>query len=62
MDDAITPTGDPDGREDPPAVACDGVVIRYGNTLAVDRLTLTGRAGTVVALLGPNGAGKTTSG
>jgi len=61
VDDAITPTGDPDGREDPPAVACDGVVIRYGNTLAVDRLTLTGRAGTVVALLGPNGAGKTST-
>jgi ABC-2 type transport system ATP-binding protein len=42
-------------------VACDGVVIRYGDTLAVDRLTLTGRAGTVVALLGPNGAGKTST-
>ena len=61
MTDAITPTPGPIGREDPPAVACDGVVIRYGETLAVDRLTLTGRAGTVVALLGPNGAGKTST-
>ena len=61
MSDAIIPTGGPDGREDQPAVACDGVVIRYGETLAVDRLTLTGRAGTVVALLGPNGAGKTST-
>jgi ABC-2 type transport system ATP-binding protein len=42
-------------------VACDGVVIRYGETLAVDRLSLTGQAGTVVALLGPNGAGKTST-
>ena len=42
-------------------MACEGVVIRYGETLAVDRLTLTGSAGTVVALLGPNGAGKTST-
>jgi ABC-2 type transport system ATP-binding protein len=61
VDDAITPTATPVGPEGPPAVACDGVVIRYGETLAVDRLTLTGRAGEVVALLGPNGAGKTST-
>jgi ABC-type molybdenum transport system ATPase subunit/photorepair protein PhrA len=61
VDDAITPTAPRDGRGDLPAVACDGVVIRYGETVAVDRLTLAGRAGTVVALLGPNGAGKTST-
>ena len=44
-----------------PAVVCDGVVIRYGETVAVDRLSFTGRAGEVVALLGPNGAGKTST-
>ena len=44
-----------------PAVVCDGVVIRYGDTVAVDRLSFVGQAGQVVALLGPNGAGKTST-
>src|SRR4051794_37916955 len=34
---------------------------RYGNKLAVDRLTLTVAAGELFAFLGPNGAGKTTT-
>jgi ABC-2 type transport system ATP-binding protein len=42
-------------------VRCDEVVIRYRDTLAVDRLSFTGRAGQVVALLGRNGAGKTST-
>ena len=42
-------------------MVCDGVVIRYGTTVAVDRLSFEGRAGEVVALLGPNGAGKTST-
>ena len=46
---------------DAPAVACDEVVIRYGETLAVDRLSFIGRTGRVLALLGPNGAGKTST-
>ncbi len=61
MDDAIAPTVGSNGHGGQPAVSCDGVVIRYGETLAVDRLSLTGRAGSVVALLGPNGAGKTST-
>jgi ABC-2 type transport system ATP-binding protein len=44
-----------------PAVVCEDVVIRYGDTVAVDRLSLTGHAGEVLALLGPNGAGKTST-
>jgi ABC-2 type transport system ATP-binding protein len=44
-----------------PAVVCDGVVIRYGDTVAVDHLSFEGLAGEVVALLGPNGAGKTST-
>jgi ABC-2 type transport system ATP-binding protein len=54
VDDATAPAA-------APAVVCDEVVIRYGDSLAVDRLSFTGEAGQVVALLGPNGAGKTST-
>jgi ABC-2 type transport system ATP-binding protein len=43
------------------AVECNGLVIRYGDTSAVDGLSFTARAGQVLALLGPNGAGKTST-
>ena len=36
-------------------------MIRYGDTVAVDKLSFTGHAGQVLALLGPNGAGKTST-
>jgi ABC-2 type transport system ATP-binding protein len=39
----------------------DGVVKLYGETTAVDRLSLAVPEGTVCGLLGPNGAGKTTA-
>jgi ABC-2 type transport system ATP-binding protein len=61
VDDAHDHRGGPDAVAGPPAVSCDGVVIRYGETLAVDRLSFVARAGQVVALLGPNGAGKTST-
>jgi ABC-2 type transport system ATP-binding protein len=44
-----------------PAVEVDGLVMRYGDTLAVDGLSLTVARGSVTAVLGPNGAGKTTT-
>jgi ABC-2 type transport system ATP-binding protein len=44
-----------------PAVVCDQLVVRYGATVAVDRLSFTAEAGQVTALLGPNGAGKTST-
>jgi ABC-2 type transport system ATP-binding protein len=44
-----------------PAVAVEGLVKRYGATTAVDGVSFTVAAGTVLALLGPNGAGKTTT-
>jgi ABC-2 type transport system ATP-binding protein len=44
-----------------PAVVCRDVVIRYGDTVAVDRLSFEAQPGQVLALLGPNGAGKTST-
>jgi ABC-2 type transport system ATP-binding protein len=35
--------------------------MRYGDTLAVDRLSLEVARGSITAVLGPNGAGKTTT-
>jgi ABC transporter DrrB family efflux protein len=43
-----------------PAVRVDGVVKRFGATVALDGAGLEVPAGMVFALLGPNGAGKTT--
>ena len=39
----------------------DGLVKRYGDTTAVEGLSLAVPEGTVCGLLGPNGAGKTTA-
>ena len=44
-----------------PVLECDAVVIRYGTTTAVDRLSFAAHRGEVLALLGPNGAGKTST-
>jgi len=44
-----------------PAVVVAGLVMRYGDTTAVDDLSLTVERGTITAVLGPNGAGKTTT-
>jgi ABC-2 type transport system ATP-binding protein len=44
-----------------PAVEIGGLVKRYGQTTAVDGLTLSAPRGAVTGLLGPNGAGKTTT-
>ena len=46
---------------DVPAVAVDGLVMRYGDKVAVDGLSLTVDRQTITAVLGPNGAGKTTT-
>jgi ABC-2 type transport system ATP-binding protein len=44
-----------------PAIDCRGLVVRYGDLVAVDRLSLQADSGRVLALLGPNGAGKTST-
>jgi ABC-2 type transport system ATP-binding protein len=43
------------------AVEVRDLVVRYGDLVAVDRLSLGAEAGQVTALLGPNGAGKTST-
>jgi ABC-2 type transport system ATP-binding protein len=42
------------------AVHVDGLVMRYGEKVAVDALSLSVEKATITAVLGPNGAGKTT--
>ncbi len=46
---------------DQAAVLVEGLVMRYGDKLAVDALSLTVEPHTITAVLGPNGAGKTTT-
>jgi ABC-2 type transport system ATP-binding protein len=43
------------------AIEVQGLVKRYGDTLAVDGIDLRIERGEIFALLGPNGAGKTTT-
>ncbi|MFE6509762.1 ABC transporter ATP-binding protein [Nocardioides sp. NPDC057767] len=42
-------------------VETDGLTKRYGDRLAVDRVSMTVKRGEVYGFLGPNGAGKTTT-
>jgi spermidine/putrescine transport system ATP-binding protein len=48
-------------RADGPDIRLDRVVKRFGDTVAVDRLTLEIERGAFYALLGPSGCGKTTT-
>ncbi len=51
----------PDLSPDAPAVVVQDLTMRYGDTLAVDRLSLEVARHSITAVLGPNGAGKTTT-
>src|SRR6476619_5380790 len=53
-------TGLNGGGSSVPAVRVEGVVKRFGATVALDGAGLEVPAGMVFGLLGPNGAGKTT--
>jgi ABC-2 type transport system ATP-binding protein len=44
-----------------PAIRTEGLTKRFGQTVALDSLTLEVPAGEVIGYLGPNGAGKTTT-
>ena len=53
----------PDEREEPGTVVLqiDGLVKRFGDTVAVAGIDLKVRTGTIFGIVGPNGAGKTTT-
>lgn len=61
-------TTTPESRDSSPRAAlvdeaglqCSGLVVQYGDHLAVDDVTFSVGAGEVLGLLGPNGAGKTS--
>ncbi|MGQ0832056.1 MAG: ABC transporter ATP-binding protein [Microthrixaceae bacterium] len=48
-------------REDPPAIEARGLSKRFGDLLAVDRLSFTVPYGAVTGFVGGNGSGKTTT-
>jgi len=52
---------DSDRDDDPVAVELDGVTKRYGETAAVDDVSLRVREGEFFTLVGPSGCGKTTT-
>src|SRR3954471_8765022 len=49
------------GGNDQNAIVVEGLEKAYGSVKALQGVTFTARAGTVLGLLGPNGAGKTTA-
>jgi spermidine/putrescine transport system ATP-binding protein len=54
-------TTTPDGMTSTPDIALEGVTKRFGDTVAVDDVTLTIAQSTFFAMLGPSGCGKTTT-
>lgn len=49
-----------DDDHDEPMLVVDGLTKRYGDTVALEDVSLSAAEGEVLGLLGPNGAGKTT--
>jgi ABC-2 type transport system ATP-binding protein len=44
-----------------PAIRCDALQVRFGDTIAVDELSFAVERGALFGFLGPNGAGKSTT-
>ncbi|WP_052397272.1 sugar ABC transporter ATP-binding protein [Streptomyces sp. NRRL F-5123] len=59
MSNASTPST-PSTSSAPPAVHAEGIVMRFGPTVALDRVGITVAVGDSHALVGRNGAGKST--
>ena len=57
---AAEPATARDHAATPPALACQGLTKRFGETVAVDGVDLEVPQGSISALLGPSGCGKTT--
>lgn len=53
--------GPAEGRAPGPALEVRAVSKRYGDTVALDRLSMKVEAGQIFGFVGPNGAGKTTA-
>ena len=43
-----------------PVLAIEHLTVRFGNVVAIERMSLTVRRGEFVSLLGPSGCGKST--
>jgi ABC-2 type transport system ATP-binding protein len=54
-------TGGGGGTDMSAAIRVTGLTKRFGETVAVERLSFSVAAGSIVGFLGPNGAGKTTT-
>src|SRR5690606_6869954 len=60
QDDTADPSSEEDDVSNDNAIETEGLTKNFGELVAVDRVDLAARAGTVLGVLGPNGAGKTT--
>ncbi|GAA4554626.1 branched-chain amino acid ABC transporter permease/ATP-binding protein [Pseudonocardia xishanensis] len=47
-------------RREPAELVVEGLTVRFGGNVAVERVDLTVRPGQILGLIGPNGAGKST--